>query len=503
MSRLTQRLRTAAALAPLALAAVFPAASLAFWQGTGEAMTDTSVATLSATVASAAGAPAAITVSWTAVTARGPGTVKYYLTRTGGAAPKSTCPTTAATAQSEAELIAANGALRCTDEGLAAAETRHYTVTAIWHTWTSTSGETSATATGSVSKFVVSAEAAEVEAGAADNLTVTAEDSASRIVTTYTGPHAITWEASPAESPSGEKAYVTSTTGVHVASKGEASLTFTAGKASVSGSNNGAMKLFAAATTTLKVKNAEGEGSTSVKVSPGAFNSFAVAPATAEPTAGTGLEVKLTAWDQWHNVITNYARTAGKKLVYSGAANAPAGTAATYGSAEPTFVGGSATVKTFTFYKAASTTLKVDEEASGHSGEGTFTVKPPAAASLTTTTGHFAWENVKVSAGSLTSPCLFTCEDTALGLLGTFTARVAVTDQWGNVVTGIGPGHEAAVESTGGSLTGTSLAIPSQGPAESTSETTFKAFYSEGPETLTAKGKSGTDYKAAEAKLKY
>ena len=43
-----------------------------------------------------------------------------------------------------------------------------------------------------------------------------------------------------------------------LASKGEGSFTFAAGKASVSGSNNGAMKLFDAATTTVKVKNAEG-----------------------------------------------------------------------------------------------------------------------------------------------------------------------------------------------------------------------------------------------------
>ena len=503
MNRLTRLLRAVAAAAPLAAVAAFPVPSLAFWQGTGEASALASIATLPASAPTAAGSPAAIAVSWTAITAPGAGTVKYYLTRSGGSAPKSTCPTSAATARSEAELVAANGALRCTDEGLGAGETRHYTVTAIWHTWTATSGEASASATGAVAKFVVAAEAAEVGAGAVDNLTVTAEDSAGRTVTTYAGTHAVTWEATPAESPSGEKSYVTSAAGTHVGSKGEVSLTFTAGKASVSGSNNGAMKLFDAATTTVKVKNAEGEGSTSVKVNPGAFASFAVAPVTAEPTAGTGFEVKVTAWDQWHNVITSYGRTAGKKLLYSGATNAPAGTAPMYGSGEPTFVSGSATVKTFTFYKAASTTLKVEEETSGRSGEAAFTVKPPTAGSLTPATGHFAWENVKVSAGSLTSPCLFTCEDTALGLFGTFTARVAVTDQWGNVVTALGAGHEAVVEATGGSVTGTSLAIAAAGPAESTTETSFKAYYSEGAETLTVKRKAGTEYKSAEAKLKY
>jgi hypothetical protein len=286
-----------------------------------------------------------------------------------------------------------------------------------------------------------------------------------------------------------------------LASKGEGSFTFAAGKASVSGSNNGAMKLFDAATTTVKVKNAEGEGSTTVKA--GAFSSFGVAPVTAEPTAGTGFEVKLTAWDQWHNVITTYARTAGKKLVFTGAANAPAGTEPKYRSVEPTFASGTVTVKTFTFYKAASTALKVEEETSGHSGESTFTVKPPTAASLMTSTGHFAWENVKVSAGSLTSPCLLTCEDTALGVFGTLTARVAVTDQWGNVVTALGTGHEVSVGPTGGTVTGTSLTIASEGPAESTTETSLRTQPGEGADTLTAKRKAGTEYKAAEAKLKY
>jgi hypothetical protein len=59
------------------------------------------------------------------------------------------------------------------------------------------------------------------------------------------------------------------------------------------------------------------------------------------------------------------------------------------------------------------------------------------------------------------------------------------------------------VGATSGNVTGPSLTIASEGPAESTAETSFRAPPGEGNVTLTAKRKAGTEYKSAEAKLKY
>lgn len=483
----------------LVLAILAPAAAYGFWAATGAGTATPAVASLAAPTASASAGAGEITLSWTKVAPPGAGEVKYYVTRTGGAAPKSNCPTSVATAETEKELNEKQGGLTCKDESLAAGEIRHYTATALWRTWSEASGEASGTATAAVSKFVVTFEHAEAEAGVGDSMTVTAEDSSSRVVESYAGSHPLTWEAAPAESGTGERSYVTNEAGGSVYSKGEGKFSFANGRTHVSGSNDGKAVFFDAATTTVKVKNAEGEGSTTLTVKPGAFKSFHVESLTAEPTAGKADELKLTAWDEWHNVVTTYVRA--NKLLYSGAEKSPSGTAPVPGSSEPTFAAGVATISGFFFYKAASTTVKAEEESSSHKGEVTFTVKPVAGATLTAVTGHFAWSKPKTTAGILSAICLFTCEDATFGNSGKFYARVAVTDEWGNVVTNVGAGHEVRLEEVGGeSIT---LAIPAAGTAESgefifTSEAT-----GEGTTTLVAKRNAGTEYKPAEGTFKY
>jgi len=481
-------------IAATAVALLVPANAWAYWAGVGAGNATPAIASLEAPTATAVAGAGLITLSWAKVTPPGAGEVKYYVTRTGGAAPKSNCPTSVATAETGKEFTEKQGGLTCTDELLAAGETRHYTVTALWRTWSTTGVEVSATATGSVTKFALAIEHAETEAGVADNVTISAEDAASRVVETYAGSHSLTWQATPAESTTGERSYVTSESGAAVYSKAEGKFAFTAGRTQVSGANNGAMLLFDAAVTTVKIKNAEGEGTTTVTVTGGAFKSFHVEVVPAEPTAATAAEIKLTAWDQWHNVITAYARTAGKKLVYSGAESSPSGTAPSYGGGEPTFAAGVATIPGFTFYRAASTTFKVEEETSAHKGEATFTVKPAAA-------GHFAWSKPKATAGTLSAPCLFTCEDAALGNSGKFYARVAVTDEWGNVVTNVGAGHEVRVEEVAGESI--VLPIPAAGAAESGEFVFTSEPAGEGTTTLVAKRQAGTEYKQASGKFKY
>ena len=106
------------------------------------------------------------------------------------------------------------------------------------------------------------------------------------------------------------------------------------------------------------------EGAVAFAVKTGPFKSFGVTPNPAEPQAGEAFEVKLAAWDEWHNLLTAYTRT--HKLVYSGAESSPSGKAPEYATTtEPTFDGGEVTLTGFHFYKAAATTLKVVEEATG------------------------------------------------------------------------------------------------------------------------------------------
>ena len=83
----------------------------------------------------------------------------------------------------------------------------------------------------------------------------------------------------------------------------------------------------------------------------------------------------------------------------------------------------------------------------------------------------YAWSAPTISAGVLGSPCLFTCTITALGNEGTFTAKVAVTDSLGNVVSNLGTANTVAVTAagtTGSTVTGSPLTIATTGLAEST-----------------------------------
>ncbi len=388
-ARRGKRRRAAAA----ALAVLVPLSAWGYWSGQGAAeIAAARLATLAAPALTATARAGAVELTWTKLTPPGGGEVKYYIKRVGGALGSgSNCPSTAASAKTEGEL----GGLKCKDEAVAVGETRTYTVTAVWRTWTVESAEKSATVTyGPITHFLLATTHSEVEAGAAENLTITAQDSSNRTVEEYAGSHSLTFEATHTAAPSGEQSYVTSESGSHIALNGAGLISFSGGVAQVSESHNGQLKLFDAASTTVTVKDGSGhEGSKTFTVKAGAFKSFHVESIPAEPTAGSAFEVKLTAWDEWHNVVATYARASGKKLLYSGAENAPNGTAAVYGSSEPTFASGTVTVSGFKFYKAASTTLKVEEETTLDKGEASMVVAAGAATQLPFTTqpaGAFA-----------------------------------------------------------------------------------------------------------------
>lgn len=462
MRRMRPRPMSVLGGAALALAvASLTVTAAAYWAAAG---TGTSLAGVSAFETPALKAVAggeSVQLEWSAVTPPGSGAVSYYVTGEGGT-PGSGCPT----AGSPTSVTS------CTEAG-ASIGAHTYEVTAVWRSWTSTSEKQSVTVTsGPATHLVLAASKAEVAAGEAANLTVTAKDAANRTVTSYTGSHSLIFEGASA-APSGTKPSVSSETGTAVAF-GEATATkFSAGVAAVEGSNNGQLKLYRPEEAHLKVKAGElsNEGAlVAIKVTVGAFKSFHVASVTAEPEAGAAFEVKLTAWDEWHNVITTYVRT--HKLKYEGALGSPSGKAPTYSATtEPVFAGGEATVTGFHFYHAAANTLKVVEETTAREGSAAITVKTGPAK-------RWAWAHAVVTAGSISSAtCLFTCETTSIGNSQQFKAQVSVTDEWGNVVSNLGAGTTAKVAKAGGAGTlaaNTKIAIPAAGLAESAAATPFE-----------------------------
>jgi hypothetical protein len=374
---------------------------------------------------------------------------------------------------------------------------------------------------GAAASLALAATSTTPAAGASDNLTITAEDAYGNTITTYTGSHNLTFGG-----PHVVGTYtptVTSSTGVATNIGTATAIEFTNGVATVSGSSNGVMTLYKAETVSVTVTDgtlSNGAGQ-SVTVSPGAATSLTLGAASLTPAVGAADNLTVTAKDTYGNTATAYAGS--HNLTYAGASNGPngnlptvsssAGTVTSFGTGTAiTFTAGVATVAganngVMKLYRAEAASVTVTDGTISN-GAG-LTVTPVAGAAA-----NLAWVHVTLSAGSLSSPCLFTCTVTGLGESGTFTAKVAVTDTYGNTVSGVGAGHTETVstpasgEGSGGSFTaptvGTSvtMTIATAGAAESTAQFTFKAQSGAWvSDTMTVQKLAGTAYTSATATL--
>ncbi|MDE3070262.1 MAG: hypothetical protein KGJ43_05990 [Acidobacteriota bacterium] len=352
-------------------------AAFAYWSATGMGGGDAYVTTLLTSVLTVTPGVESVKLSWAEVRPPESGTpVMYYIKRDGGA-PSAGCPS----------ATAPSAVLTCTDTGLLAGSTHSYTVVAVWRSWVVESEARTVTVLGGeATHFALSAARSEVRAGEGDALTVTALDATGQRVSTFTGAHNLTFSGASATA-TGTAPTVTSSAGSAISFGGSTPVSFSEGTATVSGSANGLMTLYRAELAHIKV--AEGalsnEGALlAVNVTAGAFKAFAVTPSPTEPQAGSQFSVTLTAQDAWQNTVTSYARSG--RLSYSGAeaSPAPASSAPVYSAqSEPTFASGTATVSGFTFYKAAPTTLTVQEAGTGNAGSGTFNVAAATASHLT------------------------------------------------------------------------------------------------------------------------
>ncbi len=356
------------------------------------------------------------------------------------------------------------------------------------------------------SKLTLTAATPTPAAGAADNLTTTAQDTYGNVATSYTGAKSLTF-AGAAASPNETKPTVSDSSGTDVAFGTATTITFSAGVATVSSGKNGAMKLYKG-------------GSTSINVSDGVFTTanvtltvattaskFLLAAATTTPVAAAANILTITAKDPYENTVTAY--TGAKNLTFSGAAASPSGALPTIANTSGTAVNfGTATSITFTAGVATATSTKNGTMKLNLAGpanitvsDGTISNATPLAVTVSVgTAARWGITNINISAGALGSNCLFTCTLTGLGNSGTVKARVAVTDSVGNTVNAVGTGHSAKVTVTTGSgtISGSPLAIPATGAAESATSFTFTSKSSGNfTETITAAAQEGTAYTTA------
>ncbi len=398
---LLRRLPLIAATTAVALGWLTPGA-FAYWSSTGQASAPAGLATLSApTISSATSGAEAVTLTWSTVTPPGTGTVEYYVSRDDGA-PSSGCPSSSSH----------SSATSCTDTGVSIG-THEYTVTAVWRSWTATSTARSATvAFGPATHFQLEVANTTPTAGEADNLTITAKDASNNTVGTYSGAHSLVF-AGPSEAPNGATPVVIDSAGAEKKLTEPTAISFTEGKASVSGSTNGVLKLYDAQGTALKATEGTIEGTSGTLVVKAASADGFGVPTPSEQTAGTAFNVKLTATDEWGNTATSYAGK--QKLVWSGPSSSPTGKAPSY-PATVTFTAGVGTAASIKLYGAQSTTLTASEGAI-EGTSGVFTVNAAA------TTKKFIVQ---------------TPSEPEAGVA--FNVTLTATDEWGNKTAGYAGG---------------------------------------------------------------
>jgi hypothetical protein len=352
----------AAILAVLGLSA----GAFAFWSGQGSGTASGSAGTLAAPViTSATPGPGTAELSWTAVTPPGTGTVSYYVSRDGGA-PAGSCPTSSAP----------DATTSCTDSGVSAGA-HEYTVTAVWRSWTARSAAKSVEVESAApTHLVLEASTTTATAGSGDSLTIIAKDASNKTVTSYSGTKSLTFGG--ASAIGSFQPTVTDSSGTATAFGSATAIGFTNGVASVTGSNNGVMRLYKAETAAITVTDgtiANG-GGLSVAVGPAGAASFSL-PTPTTQTAGNAFEATLTALDAYGNTATGY--TGAKTISFSGPSSSPNSTAPKY-PASVNFSAGSGKAS-ITLYKAESTTLTAKEGALTAS-TASFTVNPATAANL-------------------------------------------------------------------------------------------------------------------------
>jgi hypothetical protein len=391
-----------------------------------------------------------------------------------------------------------NGVMKIYAAGEAAIEASDGTI--------STSAPLEATVTPlAATKLVLAAATTTPTAGVADNLTVTAQDTYGNVATTYTGAKSLTFTGASA-SPDGNGATVSDSSGTPVAFGTATPTNFSAGVATVSGTKNGVMKLYKTGSTSVKVSDGTLSVTLTVTVAPEDASEFTLVPALTTLAAAATDSLTTTALDPYGNVDTTYAGS--HNLTFGGSSASPngtlpniidsAGATVNFGSpAAITFTAGVAKVASskngvMKLYRAGAAAITVSD--------GSISNPTPVAVTVSPTTGtRWGLTNINISAGTLSSACIFTCTLTGLGNSGTVTAKVAVTDAYGNTANAVGTGHAAKITTSGsGTISGTPLTIPSTGAAESATTFTFTAkSVGNFSETLTVAFSTGTAYTAA------
>lgn len=333
------------------------------------------------------------------------------------------------------------------------------------------------------SRFVLEAAAAATAAGAADDLTIIAQDVYGNTATSYSGFKKLTFSGA-SSSPEGNVPAVIDAGDDEVAFGSATSIRFSAGVAGAAPGDGGTMLLYKSGSTTV---SATASGMTTltpatVTVAPGDAAKFALAASTTTPVAAATFNFTTTAQDLYGNTATSYAGS--KNITFSGAEASPSGALPTVVNSAGTAINfGSATALTFTAGVAAVGSskngvgkLNKAGAASVTATDGTISNPSPLAFTVATgTASKVSFSSLTATAGSIGSPCLFTCTITGLTNAGKISANITITDSVGNPSSNLGSAKTVTITATSGStITGSPLTLPASGVATTNTQFTYK-----------------------------
>ncbi len=315
---------------------------------------------------------------------------------------------------------------------------------------TATSSPATVISPASGTQFVLTPATGSPNAGAGDNLTITAEDTFGNTITTYVGSHNLTFGG--ASTIGSFTPTVTNSSGTAVAFGSSTAINFVTGQATISGSSNGVMTLYKAGSSTITVTDggsySNGAGTT-VTVNPATPNKvvFTTAPPTTG-TAGTALSSFAASVEDTYGNVETGSNTGNGDTINLTVATGP-GTIASGASAVAS--GGVASFSSTIINTAGSYTL------TGTDGSRSITT---ATSSPATVIAPGAPTKVVFSAEPPTT-------GTAGSALGSFT--VSVEDANGNVETGSNTGNgdtiNLTVNSGPGTIASGASAVASNGVA--------------------------------------
>ncbi len=167
-------------------------------------------------------------------------------------------------------------------------------------------------------------------AGDTDDLTITAKDAGGNTATGYTGAKNLTFSGA-AVAPDGTQPTVSNSSGATITFGSTTAITFTSGVASVSGSNNGVMKLYKAETASIVVSDGTIDNGAGLAVTVSALaasklcidSASACSGATDDRPKGSTYDSTVSLQDTYGNAAT-YGSAISVSVVWSGDASGSA-----------------------------------------------------------------------------------------------------------------------------------------------------------------------------------